>query len=54
VTFYSIDPAVEEAIAAGKDRIRLKVEIDYRNTGEYEAVRETDILEAGFTSAKEG
>jgi hypothetical protein len=53
VTFYSIDPAVEEAIAVGKDRIRLKIEIDYRNTGEYEAVRETDILEAVFTSAKE-
>jgi hypothetical protein len=51
--FYSIDPAVEEAIAAGKDRIRLKVEIDYRNTGEYEAAREADILEAVFTSAKE-
>lgn len=51
--FYTIDPALEEAIDRGGE-CRVRIEIDYEGNGIYEAVREEDILQADFTSLKEG
>jgi len=49
--FYSIDGALQEAIAAGDKAVRLKIEI--QNDGYFECIFEQDIIEANFVSLKE-
>jgi hypothetical protein len=49
--FYEVDPALQEAIAAGDKRVRLKIELPIN--GHFEAVFEQDIIEANFYGLKE-
>jgi hypothetical protein len=49
--FYEVDPALQEAIAAGDKRVRVKIELQIH--GHFEAVFEQDIIEANFYGLKE-
>jgi hypothetical protein len=51
--FYQIDPAVEEAVAAGGKRLRVMIEIDFDSAGEFRPVSERNILQADFYCLKE-
>jgi hypothetical protein len=49
--FYEVDPALQEAIAAGDKPVRVKIELPIN--GHFEAVFEQDIVEANFFGLKE-
>jgi len=49
--FYEIDPALQEAIAAGDKPVRLLIEIEVN--GHFENVFEQDVIEANFFGLKE-
>jgi hypothetical protein len=51
MTFYNIDPALQEAIAAGDKAVRVKIELPIH--GHFEAVFEQDVIEANFYGLKE-
>ena len=51
MTFYDVDRALQEAIAAGDKAVRLKIEIQV--AGHFESVFEKDIIEANFYGLKE-
>jgi hypothetical protein len=51
MNFYQIDPALQEAIAAGDKPVRVKIELPIN--GHFEAVFEQDIVEANFFGLKE-
>jgi len=49
--FYEVDPALQEAIAAGDKAVRVKIELAIH--GRFETVFEQDIIEANFFGLKE-
>ncbi|GHV06107.1 hypothetical protein FACS189485_14100 [Spirochaetia bacterium] len=51
--FYEIDTALSEAIEHGDSPVRLRISLDWSNTGFYESVFEQDIIEASFFGLKE-
>ncbi len=51
MTFYDVDNALQEAIAAGDKPVRIRIEIQV--AGHFESVFEKDIIEANFYSLKE-
>ena len=51
--FYTISPALQEAIDYATEPVRLRIEIDIDDKGRFESVFEHDILEADFFGLKE-
>ncbi|GHV81837.1 hypothetical protein AGMMS49991_03950 [Spirochaetia bacterium] len=51
--FYEIDTALSEAIERADSPVRLRISLDWSNTGFFESVFEQDIIEASFTGLKE-
>jgi hypothetical protein len=51
--FYEIDHALVEAIEAGDNPVRMRIDIDFAGGGCFESVFEQDILEADFYGLKE-